>query len=218
MGLTVSRAETVESEGVRVAFLAAGESRLELLEPLRPDSPVARFLDRRGEGIHHVTFEVDHLRAFLERARGAGVEVLDPGPRPGAGGSRVAFLHPRSCGGILVELSETPRAGGGGLAPGDAVLVSLREPQEKLWGLLRRLDATGLVLEGLDLASFDDWAAQVERHEPSVVGPSVIFLPMARVERILLDRASGELPSLAERFMARTGRSVRQVLGGGEGT
>ena len=80
--------------------------------------------------------------------------------------------------------------------------------------MLRRLDATGVLLEGIDLGSFDDWLAQLdEQDETSVVGASVIFIPMTRLERILLDRSSGDLPSLAERFEHRTGRSVQEVLG-----
>ena len=94
------------------------------------------------------------------------------------------------------------------------MLAYLCEPQEKMFGVLRRLDPAGIVIEGVDLASFDDWVAQVGRDEPIVVGPSNVFVPMRRVDRILLDRASGELPSLSDRFLERTGRSVRDVLGG----
>ena len=78
--------------------------------------------------------------------------------------------------------------------------------------MLRRLDPSGVVLWGIDLASFDDWVAQVEGGEESVVGPSVLFVPMARLERILLDRSSGELPSLAQRFSQRTGSAVEDLL------
>ena len=80
------------------------------------------------------------------------------------------------------------------MGPGSTVLLYLREPQEKLWGVLRKLDPSGVVLEGIDLASFDDWIAQIERQEESVVGPSVLFVPMGRLEKILLDRSSGSLP------------------------
>jgi hypothetical protein len=114
---------------------------------------------------------------------------------------------------VLVELS-----GGGhedaapNIEPGEPVLVYLRDPHERLWGVLRALEPSGVTLEGIDLASFDDWARQVERGA-TAVGPSVLFFPMQRVERLLLDRASGDLPSLADRFLGRTGRSVRDVLG-----
>jgi hypothetical protein len=116
---------------------------------------------------------------------------------------------------VLVELVEKSGAAAEGseIAPGQPVLVYLREPSEKLWGILRRLDGAGVMLEGIDLTSFDDWVAQIESAEDSVVGPSVLFIPMPRVDKILLDRASGQLPSLAERFHRRTGRTVHDVLG-----
>ena len=135
-------------------------------------------------------------------------------PRPGADGTRVAFLHPRAAGGVLVELVEKPAAAGrraAGIHPGDAVLVYLRDPHEKLWGVLRDRDASGLTVEGLDLASFDAWTTQVERGEEGIT-PSPLFLPMARVERLLLDRGTPSLPSLSEGFLKRTGRTVQSVL------
>ena len=214
LGLPLEGTETVETEKVRVAFLPVGESRIELLEPTDDASPIAAFLERRGEGIHHLTFRVRDLEAVLERLAAAGVRTVGESPRPGAGGSRVAFLHPKSCGGVLVELVEPaePAAGETDIRPGSSVLVYLREPQEKMWGVLRRLDAAGLVVEGIDLGSFDDWIAQLERGEDSVVGPSLVFLPMSRLEKILLDRPSGHLPSMADRFQRRTGRTVQHVL------
>jgi methylmalonyl-CoA/ethylmalonyl-CoA epimerase len=213
LGLELLGIETVPGEGVRVAILRAGDSHVELLEPIDEESPIARHLGKRGEGLHHLTFQADDLAAALERAAAAGAEVLGGGARPGASGRQVAFLHPRSCGGVLVEIS-----GGGApssspsIGPGQPVLVYLRDPHERVWGVLRALEPSGVTLEGIDLASFDDWAAQVERGA-TAVGPSVLFFPMQRVERLLLDRASGDLPSLAERFLARTGKSVRDVLG-----
>lgn len=98
--------ESVPDEGVDVAFFGRGPGRVELLEPTRPDSPVARFLERSGEGIHHLCLRVDDIGSALERAREAGAEVIPPAVRHGADGRRVAFLHPRSTGGVLVELSE----------------------------------------------------------------------------------------------------------------
>ncbi len=214
LGLEAGGAETVESEKVRVSFLPVGESRIELLEPTDGESAVGRYLARRGEGIHHIALEVDGLDQMLEKLRAAGIAVLGDGARPGAEGGRVAFLHPRSCGGVLVELVEKSHVGSGPrtLAPGAAVLAYLREPQDKIWGVLRSLGGAGIVLEGIDLGSFDDWVSQIERGEDSVVGPSVMFLPMSRIERILLDQTSGDLPSLSERFFRRVGRSVRDVL------
>ena len=216
LGLRLQGREHVAAEGVDVVFLPAGESRIELLEPTRADSAIARHLDRRGEGLHHVTFAVSDLDAVLARLAGNGVAAVGEGARRGAGGHRVAFLHPRSTGGVLVELVEDASAAalapGGGLQRGDAVLAYLGDPQEKLFGVMHRMDASGVVVEAVDLSSFDEWIAQVERGEEGV-GPSVLFLPMRRVEKLLLDRRSGELPSLSERFQNRVGRSVQQVLG-----
>ncbi len=109
LGLKPSGTEEVPTEQVKVAFLPVGETRLELLEPTGPDSPIVRFLERRGEGIHHLCFLVDDLESTLRRLDAAGVPLVDRVPRPGAGGSRVAFLHPRGTGGVLLELKERPR-------------------------------------------------------------------------------------------------------------
>jgi methylmalonyl-CoA epimerase len=215
LGMEVGGMETVASEQVKVAFLPAGESRIELLEAAGDASPIARHLEKRGEGIHHLALQVEDLTGLVQRLRDEGVELIGEAPRPGAGGTRVAFVHPRAAGGVLLELvqAEPPaRRERPQIAVGSTVLLYLREPQEKLWGVLRRLDASGVVIEGIDLGSFDDWVAQIERGEESVVGPSVLFMPMARLEKILLDRPSGHLPSLAERFERRTGRRVQEVL------
>lgn len=216
LGMEVGGIETVESEQVKVAFLPAGESRIELLEATGDASAIARHIDKRGEGIHHLALQVEDLPALVQRLRDAGVALVGKAPRPGAGGSSVAFVHPKAAGGVLIELVQAesaPRRERPEIGPGSTVLLYLRDPQEKLWGVLRRLDASGVVVEGIDLGSFDDWVAQIERGEESVVGPSVLFMPVARLEKILLDRSSGHLPSLAERFERRTGRKVQQVLG-----
>jgi methylmalonyl-CoA epimerase len=215
LGMEVEAIETVESEQVKIAMLPAGESHLELLEAANEESPVAKYLSRRGEGIHHLALEVADLPEVVARLRTAGIPLIGEAPRAGAGGTSVAFVHPKATGGVLLELIQ---AGVGGsrrsadIVPGDSVLLYLREPQEKLWGVMRRLDASGVVLEGIDLSSFDDWVAQIERDEESVVGPSMLFVPMSRLEKILLDRSSGDLPSIAERFQQRTGRRVQDVL------
>ncbi len=106
LGLGCTHVEDVPSEGVRVAFLPAGEVALELLQPLDPDGPVARFLQARGEGLHHVAFRVPDLHAALNSARASGVRVVEPAPRLGSRGRRVAFLHPKDTAGVLVELVE----------------------------------------------------------------------------------------------------------------
>lgn len=106
LGFPVAGRETVRSEGVRIAFLRAGDANLELLHPTRPDSPVARFLERRGEGVHHVAFETRDIVAGMEAYRALGFEVLDKKPRLGHGGRKVAFIHPKSAHGVLLELVE----------------------------------------------------------------------------------------------------------------
>lgn len=95
-----------DADGARIVGLDAGESLVELLEAENAESPIARFIAKRGPGIHHVCFAVDDLDAMLERCRGAGIQLIDQKPRVGAEGKRIAFLHPRSTGGVLVELSE----------------------------------------------------------------------------------------------------------------
>jgi methylmalonyl-CoA/ethylmalonyl-CoA epimerase len=95
-----------DADGASIMGFSAGEPLVELLEPDDPDSPVARFLAKRGPGVHHICFAVDDLDAMLERCRAAGVELIDEKPRVGAEGKRIAFLHPRSTGGVLVELSD----------------------------------------------------------------------------------------------------------------
>ena len=95
-----------DADGARIAGLEAGESLVELLEAESPDSPIARFVEKRGPGIHHVCFAVDDLDAALARCKSAGIRLIDERPRLGAEGKRIAFLHPSSTGGVLVELTD----------------------------------------------------------------------------------------------------------------
>ena len=111
LGLTAAHVEVVPTERVRVAMLTVGESRIELLEPTSPDSPVAKFLSRRGEGIHHVCFAVEDLEAALADLAGKGFRLVHAAPVEGADGKRVAFLHPEAGRGVLIELSEEGRKG-----------------------------------------------------------------------------------------------------------
>jgi methylmalonyl-CoA/ethylmalonyl-CoA epimerase len=101
--------ESVESQGVRVSFLEAGESHLEFLEPLRPESAVGRFLEKRGEGIHHLAFQVPDVAAELANVRAHGGRLIDESPRIGARGRTVGFAHPASFHGVLVEFVGAPR-------------------------------------------------------------------------------------------------------------
>lgn len=108
LGLPVSGRETVESEQVKVAFFDLGTARIELLEPTTDESPVGKFLDRHGPGLHHIALDVDDIDSALDRCRAAGIETVGAAPRSGAGGRRVAFLHPGTTGGTLLELSQRP--------------------------------------------------------------------------------------------------------------
>jgi len=109
LGLDLAGSETVEDQGVTVALLPVGESRIELLEPLSAETPVGRFIARRGEGLHHICYEVDDLASKIDDLRSRGIRLLDGYPRRGAEGKLVAFLHPASANGVLVELVEKAR-------------------------------------------------------------------------------------------------------------
>jgi len=106
LGLSIDHIETVDTQGVRTAFLSAGDADIELLEPLGPESSVAKFIDKRGEGIHHICFRVDDIETHLERLKAQGYRLINEAPVPGAHGCRVAFLHPAAGNGVLIELSE----------------------------------------------------------------------------------------------------------------
>ena len=109
-GATVAHRERIETDGVDEALLAVGGSFIQLLAPFRDDSPVARFLDRRGEGIHHVGYRVDDCAAALSSVQSAGAQVVDEHPRTGSRGTIVAFLHPKGAFGTLIELVEEHQA------------------------------------------------------------------------------------------------------------
>ena len=109
LGVNPAGREEVPSEGVRVAFFGRGGGRVELLEPTGDDSPIAAFLDRRGPGLHHVCLSVADLDEAVLRAEETGATLVPPGIRSGAEGRRVAFLHPRTAGGVLIELVESER-------------------------------------------------------------------------------------------------------------
>ncbi|HEX4961428.1 MAG TPA: methylmalonyl-CoA epimerase [Thermoanaerobaculia bacterium] len=111
LGLTVEGIEEVPHEGVRVAFLQCGESRIELLEPMNEDSTIAKFLEKRGPGLHHLCLASDDVRGDDARLREKGFQVLRPEPTRGAGGCWVQFVHPKSTGGVLLELSEGEHGG-----------------------------------------------------------------------------------------------------------
>jgi len=105
-GLLTAGTEEVPDQKVKVCFIPIGESRVELLEPTDPEGAVAKFIASKGEGIHHVAYEVEDLEKALAICREKGLRLIDEKPRRGAGGARIAFLHPKSTGGVLVELCE----------------------------------------------------------------------------------------------------------------
>ncbi|HEY0781807.1 MAG TPA: methylmalonyl-CoA epimerase [Thermoanaerobaculia bacterium] len=113
MGLAVEAIEEVPQEGVRVALIPCGESRIELLEPTTPDSPIAKFLEKRGPGLHHVCLRSDALKDDDARLREKGFQLLRPEPTRGAGNCWVQFVHPKSTGGVLLELSQEDESGAG---------------------------------------------------------------------------------------------------------
>jgi len=104
LGLDVTDPEEVAEQKVRIAMLSIGESRIELLEATSADSPISKFLEKRGPGIHHIAVQVDDIRAALAKFREKGARLIDEEPRRGAGGCLVAFVHPSSTGGVLLEL------------------------------------------------------------------------------------------------------------------
>lgn len=106
LGLALHHIEEIKEQGVKVGFLPLGESEIELLEPLGEESPIARFLERRGEGIHHICVQVPDIRQAMARLRAFGARLLSDEPQPGAGGSLVVFVHPKSGHGVLLELSQ----------------------------------------------------------------------------------------------------------------
>ena len=106
LGLDCVGTEVVEEQKVKVAFLPVGDTEVELLESTAVDGPIAKFIEKKGEGIQHIAFRVDSIEAAIEEMKENGVKMIDETPRYGAGGARIAFCHPKSTGGVLVELSE----------------------------------------------------------------------------------------------------------------
>ncbi|MDR3255421.1 MAG: methylmalonyl-CoA epimerase [Synergistaceae bacterium] len=106
LGIKCAGVETVEDQKVKTAFLPIKESEVELLEATSPESPIAKFIEKKGEGIHHIAIRVDNLEAALAELKGKNIRLIDETPRKGAGGAMIAFIHPKATGGILLELSQ----------------------------------------------------------------------------------------------------------------
>ena len=106
LGLSFQGSETVESQKVTTAFFPVGESEVELLESTSPDGPVAKYIEKKGQGIQHIAFRVENIEEALAELKSKGVQLIDQAPRMGAGGAKIAFLHPKATNGVLVELCE----------------------------------------------------------------------------------------------------------------
>lgn len=121
--------EEVPDQKVRVAVLVRGTHHIELVEPAQEDSPISKFLEKRGPGLHHLCFEVQGLSAMLDNLKAAGIPLIDQEPRIGANGRRIAFLHPKGTGGVLIELSEAPPKSHGDMPSAPAVSPPLLNPK-----------------------------------------------------------------------------------------
>ncbi len=108
LGLACYKIEEVEDQQVKTAFFKVGDTKIELLESTSPEGPIAKHIEKRGEGIHHIAYAVDNLPAALQEAESKGIQLIDREPRKGAEGLRIAFLHPKSTHGVLTELCEKP--------------------------------------------------------------------------------------------------------------
>ncbi|MBM4305470.1 MAG: methylmalonyl-CoA epimerase [Deltaproteobacteria bacterium] len=109
MGLTLSGVEVVAAQKTKVGFFKIGESNIELVQPAEPDSPLVKFLEAKGQGIHHICFEVEDVEAEVKAYLEKGASLIDQKPRPGAHNTKVAFIHPKSSSGVLIELCELPK-------------------------------------------------------------------------------------------------------------
>jgi len=106
LGLTATKTEVVEEQKVKVAFIPVGDTKVELLESTSPDGPVAKYIEKNGEGVQHIAFKVDNIEEALEQLKGKGVRLIDEKPRIGAGGAKIAFIHPKASFGTLIEICE----------------------------------------------------------------------------------------------------------------
>lgn len=106
LGIKCEGVEEVEEQKVKTAFLPVGDTEIELLESTAPDGPIAKFIEKRGEGIHHIALRVDNVKEALKELKERGVALIDEVPRMGAGGAKIAFIHPKATGGVLLEICE----------------------------------------------------------------------------------------------------------------
>ncbi|MFC2173666.1 methylmalonyl-CoA epimerase [Acidobacteriota bacterium] len=218
LGLAVHGDETIKHMGVRVRMIRLGSTRLELLEPLGEDTPVGRFLEKRGEGIHHICIGVPNLRRALDRMIEKDIKLIDKKPRKGHGGSQVAFVNPKSTGGVLLELKEIKALRAleeheeTRIKRGAIVIVNLQNPKEKFWGILIALDSTGIQILGIELSAIQDLFREVGKGARASMGLNALFFPMARVEKVFLDESVGGVKSLHEHFADMANTTVEELL------
>jgi len=189
LGLELQGTENVGTDGVVAAFLPVGESRLELLEPMEQEGPVRKFLQNRGQGVHHVCLEVEDLPGLLARLRERGVELIDDQPRPGAHGTQVAFVHPKSANGVLIELVE-PTGGQ------SAVATFVSEQGEGVQHLGYRIpDVAAAIAEAEALGFKAEWTVDDEH------GLAVAFLPPGAFFGISIELVRSEPPVDLQKWM-----------------
>jgi methylmalonyl-CoA/ethylmalonyl-CoA epimerase len=216
LGLSLTGCEEVPEQQVRVGFIEAGGTRIELLEATSPGSPIARHLEKRGPGLHHLCLRVTDIRSTMERLKAAGYRLLTDEPQPGAHGCQVCFVHPKSAGGVLLELSQPVRVAErkDKIEGGSLVILHCVSPKEKLWGVLIRADSVGMVIRGLELGSVEDWLQQEKQQGEPLIGPSTQLIPMHRVERVYLDESTPVIMSYGDRYAAECGGDACEALTG----
>jgi methylmalonyl-CoA epimerase len=174
LGLDVEPPEDVASQRVRAHFIAVGESKLELLEPTAPDSPIARFIEKRGPGLHHITLRVDDVGAALSLVKARGAKLIDEQPRPGAEGALVAFIHPSAAHGVLVELKQASAIGHDSAVRGPTQAAALEA------GPAKRMDAvTRYTVGDLELISVCDGFFMLDGGAMFGVVPKPLWAPKA---------------------------------------
>ena len=173
LGLDVDPPEEVASQRVRAHFIAVGESKLELLEPTAPDSPIARFIDKRGPGLHHITLRVDDVAAALSHLKARGAKLIDEQPRPGAEGALVAFIDPTAAHGVLVELKQAAASGRLSAVDGPLQAAAQRRPAKRIDAVTRH------VVGDLELISVCDGFFKLDGGAMFGVVPKPLWAPKA---------------------------------------
>ena len=214
LGLEIEPPEEVASQAVRAHFVPVGEANLELLEATAPESAIARYVDKRGPGLHHITLRVDDIGAALTQLKGRGVRLVDEQPRPGAEGALVAFVHPSSAHGVLVELKQPlPRPGFAGPTAGDVLTIS-RHPLGEL-ELVSLYDGRFRVDGGALFGTVPRtaWAAEMPPDDRNRVALVTRPLLVRGVRTLLIDAGLGEVSAaFAEEYAVDRARTLDAAL------